>query len=386
MHEITERVEALATQLDAQAVPSDELGRLTDETADLLRSTGIVRMLQAKDRGGYEVHPAEFLEAVMATAAIAPSAGWVAGVVGVHPWELSMADPALQEELWGSDEDTWVASPYAPMGRAIPTDDGFRLTGRWSFSSGTDLCDWVVIGGLVTNPDGDPIGMRHFVLPRSDYQIVEDSWQVVGLQGTGSKDLTVDDAFVPGYRTIDVPALLNGSLAASSRPGNPLYALPFGVLFSYAISSATVGMCEGALAAFIAFTEGRVTLDGSRAAQHTHQLTAMGAATADINASRTVLLSNAHRMFDITSAGGQLSPSDRIAFRNDQVRAARRAVDAVDILFRYAGGGALRLDSPIQRYWRDSHAAMNHLCNVADPIQQSYSSDRFGGPITALFY
>ncbi|WP_435593483.1 hypothetical protein [Nocardia sp. bgisy118] len=120
--------------------------------------------------------------------------------------------------------------------------------------------------------------------------------------------------------------------------------------------------------------------------QHSHQLSALGAATADINASRAVLLTNADRMFDITSSGEKLTASERIAFRNDQVRAVRRAVDAVDSLFTHAGGGALRLDRPFQRYWRDAHAAMNHLRNVADPIYQSYSSDLFGGRITTPFY
>ncbi|WP_198163838.1 hydroxylase [Nocardia violaceofusca] len=297
-----------------------------------------------------------------------------------------MTDTALQQELWGTDADIWIASPYAPMGRAAPVDGGYRLSGRWSFSSGTDHCEWVVIGGLVTDEQGGHTGMRHFVLPRGDYRIVDDSWQVVGLKGTGSKDLTVGEAFVPDYRTIDVAALVDGSLAQANRPGDPLYALPFGVLFSYAISAATIGISEGALAAFVAYTEGRISLDGSRASRHAHQLSALGAATADINAGRTVLMSNAHRMFDITSAGGRLTESDRIAFRNDQVRAARRAVDAVDSLFVHAGGGALRSDLPYQRYWRDAHAAMNHLCNVADPIHQSYSADRFGSPITALFY
>ncbi|MGV9738874.1 hydroxylase [Nocardia farcinica] len=386
VHEVAQRIDQLADRIAEQSVPNDELGHLTDESTKLLKSVGVVRMLQPRDRGGYEAHPAEFLETVMNTAALSPSAGWVAGVVGVHPWELGLADPRLQEELWGQDPDTWIASPYAPMGRARIVDGGFVLSGRWSFSSGTDQCDWVVIGGLVVDADDKVTGIRHFVLPRGDYEIVEGSWEVVGLAGTGSKDLLITEAYVPAYRTIDNAALIDGSLAESSRPGNALYALPFGVLFSYAIASATIGITEGALAFFVDYTRGRVGLDGSRASQYPHQLSALGAASADINASRSHILTNISRMYDIAASGRKLSENERIAFRNDQVRASRRAVDAVDTLFTHAGGGSLRLDQPFQRYWRDSHAAMNHLCNVADPIYQGYGAARFGGSVGALFF
>ena len=114
-----------------------------------------------------------------------PSAGWVAGVVGVHPHELAHGDRRVQEEVWAKDPDTWVASPYAPMGRARPVEGGYIFNGRWNFSSGTDHCQWVMIGGLVTDQEGnvtDPAAV-HFLLPRSDYEIVEDSWDVMGLRG-----------------------------------------------------------------------------------------------------------------------------------------------------------------------------------------------------------
>ena len=107
----------------------------------------------------------------------------------VHPHELAQSDDRLQQELWADDPDTWIASPYAPMGVATPVDGGFRFTGHWKFSSGTDHCQWVMIGGFVANPDGtvNRGDVRHFCLPREDYEIVQDSWDVLGLRGTGSK-------------------------------------------------------------------------------------------------------------------------------------------------------------------------------------------------------
>ncbi len=383
MHEITEVVEQLAEQLAAQAVPSDEMGRLTDDAATLLRQSGAVRLLQPFKHGGYEATLEEFLETVMRIAAISPSVGWVAGVVGVHPWEFAQTDPRLQADLWDSDPDTWTASPYAPMGRATSVDGGFRLSGQWPFSSGTDHCSWAILGGIVTDGVGEggaPI-ICHFVLPRSDYDIVEGSWEVLGLKGTGSKNVVIRDAFVSDYRVINQAKLLDGGYADEFQPGNPLYALPFGVVFPYAISAATIGIAEGALAAFIDLTRGRLGIDGARISKNPHQLAVLGAAIADIKASRTVLLAQARHMLDITSSGRKLTVSERLECRVDQVRASRRAVDAVDALFVHAGGGALRLQQPFQRYWRDAHAAMNHLGNVGEPVYEGCSSDRFGMPI-----
>ncbi|MGQ4597957.1 acyl-CoA dehydrogenase family protein [Nocardia sp. R6R-6] len=388
MHKVTEQIEDIAAQLAEQAVPSDELGRVTDDAVTLLRSSGTVRLLQPLEYGGYEATLEEFLETVMLTASIAPPVGWIAGVIGVHPWEFAQTDPRLQAELWGADPDTWTASPIAPMGKATTVDGGFRLSGRWSFSSGTDHCQWAILGGVVTDRSGEggaPL-ICHFVLPRTDYEIIEDTWDVVGLKGTGSKDIVVQDAFIPDYRVVETAKLFEGGYADENRPENPLYALPFGVVFSYALGAATIGITEGALAAFVNYTSGRVSMDGSRVNRNPHQLAMLGACTADIRASRAVLLDQARRVLDITNSGRKVTAEERLECRLDQVRATRRAVDAVDALFVHAGGGSLRSDQPFQRYWRDAHAAMNHFCNISEPVYEGYSANRFGVPVGAVFY
>ena len=148
-HNVRSRIEDAGSILAEFSAAGDQLGRLSDQTAKELRASGVVRLLQPADFGGYEADPRDFLNAVMDIGNWCPSAGWVAGVVGVHPWELAFNDRRLQEEVWGADPDTWVASPYAPSGTATPTDGGYILNGRWKFSSGTDLCDWVVLGAAV---------------------------------------------------------------------------------------------------------------------------------------------------------------------------------------------------------------------------------------------
>src|SRR5690606_29777160 len=121
---VRDRVEELTEFWASQESESNELGRVTDAAAQAIKESGLVRMLQPAQYGGYETHLNDFMRAVMHIGAQAPSVGWVAGVVGVHPHELGLADPRLQEELWGEDQDIWVASPYAPMGVGVPVEGG----------------------------------------------------------------------------------------------------------------------------------------------------------------------------------------------------------------------------------------------------------------------
>ncbi|MER2135019.1 MAG: acyl-CoA dehydrogenase family protein [Arthrobacter sp.] len=145
---VLERTEALAEFFEAQAREAEDLGRLPLETVQQLKASGLVRLLQPREYGGYEAHPTDFAQAVINVGSRCGSSGWVAGVVGVHPHGLAMGDPRILAELWGEDPDVWTSSPYAPMGLARPVEGGFRFSGHWKFSSGTDASDWVIIGGL----------------------------------------------------------------------------------------------------------------------------------------------------------------------------------------------------------------------------------------------
>lgn len=385
MSTVLERVEMLADYLEGQAEAADELGRLPDETAKRLREAGVVRMLQPKDFGGYETSPVDFFRAILSIGSHSGSAGWVAGVVGVHPFELGVGTRQMQEEIWGRDPDTWVASPYAPLGRARPVEGGYVFSGRWPFSSGTDLCDWVVLGGMITDQDGAVVGpgaTRHFILPRTDYQIIHDSWQVVGLRGTGSKDVLIQDAFVPEHRVIDPEDVASGAAARSAgRDDVALYRMPFHVMFSGTIAAATLAITEGALAAFIAYSRSRRTRSNHQVSRDPHQLASLGGAAADIQASRVQFLDDINRLWELAKAGTEMAVDLRLEVRRNQVRAVRRAVDAVDTLMAHAGGAGMRLDNPIQRFWRDAHTGLSHASNVADPIYAACGLNLYGHPL-----
>jgi alkylation response protein AidB-like acyl-CoA dehydrogenase len=114
-----------------------------------------------------------------------------------------------------------------------------------------------------------------------------------------------------------------------------------------------------------------------------HHLAALGEASSDIQASRLQFLHDIHTLYDTVADGRELTQGMRVEARRNQVRAVRRAVEAVDKLFVHAGGGSLRLDQPFQRFWRDLHAGMNHINNAAGPVYEGYSRWAFGLPIPA---
>ena len=364
---VSQRIEEISDYLIQQAEEADDLGRLPDETTKRLRDAGVVRMLQPTEFGGDETSPIDFFEAVFQIGALSGSAGWVAGVVGIHPFELAQGTRQVQEEIWGEDPDTWIASPYAPMGRAVPVDGGYRFSGRWSFSSGTDLCDWIVLGGLVVDEDGRPAGEdpgRHFVLPRADYEILADSWQVIGLKGTGSKDIVIEDKFVPAHRVIDPRDLETGEAARQAGRGDTaLYRMPFHVMFGSTIASGTLALADGALAAYLAHTRSRVTVRGVNMATDQAALSTLGAAAADIEAGRLQFFSDMSRIWEYAQADQPVPLELRAQARRNQVQAVRRSTAAVDSLVAAAGGGAMRLGQPLQRFWRDISMARCHASN-----------------------
>ncbi|NIH83852.1 acyl-CoA dehydrogenase family protein [Amycolatopsis granulosa] len=365
---VLDNIVAMADELRAGADDGETLGRLPDDMAKRLRQAGLIRLLQRTKYHGYEAHPREFAEAVMKTASIYGSAGWVGGIVGVHPWQLAFADPKVQDEILAADSDTWQASPYMPAGIAVPGDGGYVLNGRWQFSSGTDHCDWIFLGAMVGGADGKPLmppRSLHVILPRSDYRIIDGSWDVVGLRGTGSKDIVVQNAFVPDYRVMEADKVIDGTAAKEYGVTETLYKMPWSTIFPLGITAATIGICEGVLAAGIDYQRNRVGASGNVIKDDPYVLHALGESASEIDAARQQLLANVDRVWDLVDRGRDIDFATRARVRRDQVRAAWRAVRAADEIFDRAGGNALRMDNPLQRFWRDAHAGLHHAIHVS---------------------
>ncbi|MBM7519330.1 acyl-CoA dehydrogenase family protein [Nocardioides nitrophenolicus] len=380
--EVLAGIDEVAPRLAELAPEAERLRRLPDESAALLRRTGLMRMLQPTAWGGAEAHPVDFIEATLANARSGcAAAGWVGGVVGLHPWELGVMSPQAQEDVWGQDQDTWIASPYVALGRARRVDGGFVLDGHWFFSSGSDHADWAHLGGLVVDEDGQPIpgSDHHFLVPKGDFEIVPDSWDTIGLRGSGSNDVVVRERFVPSHRVLEYATVVDGTAAAAvGKQDSPLYKMPWFVLFGNAISATVVGICEAALDATLAYQRDRSNVFGTRQSQDAFTLPSIGEAASDIRASRLQVIDNVRRVHEVLERGEVPTLAMRAEARRDQVRASWRAVAAVDQLFARAGGNSIRSDQALQRLWRDAHAGLNHAVNIPGGAYQAAALSQMG--------
>jgi 3-hydroxy-9,10-secoandrosta-1,3,5(10)-triene-9,17-dione monooxygenase len=376
---VLEAVTDLLPGFRERAVAAEQARQVPAESIAELQEAGLVAMLQPKRYGGLEADPVEFYEVVRAIATADGSTGWVASVVGIHPWQLSLFPEKAQDEVWGTDPRTLVSSSYAPMGKLTPVEGGYRVSGRWSFSSGCDHCSWVLLGALVMGDEGKPVDFLTILVPRSDYRI-EDVWDVVGLKATGSNDIVIEDQFLPAHRTLsfnDVTAL---RCPGQEVNASPLYKLPFGTLFSYTITAPIIGMAQGAYESHVETMRERVRVSygGQKVAQDPFAHVRVARAASDIDAAWLQLVRNVQEEQTYADAGEDLPMELRLRARRDQVRGTERAIEAIDLLFKNSGGRSLKTGNPIERAWRDAHAGSVHAANDTERWLAMYGKGAFG--------
>ena len=372
---------------DARVVPA--------ESVKSLEETGFFRLLQPKSAGGLEADPVAFFTAVRLIASACGSTGWVASVVGVHPWQLALFPRQAQDDVWGADPATRMSSSYAPTGKAKLVKGGgevggggYQLNGRWSFSSGCDHASWVLLGGIVTDDAGQPVDFCTFLLPASDYTI-DDVWDTVGLRGTGSNDVVVDNAFVPGHRALSFTGVTKIACPGHQVNPGPLYRIPFGSIFSYAITTPIIGMATGAYAAHVDYQRQRVRASyvGQRSAEDPFAQVRIAEAAALIDAAWLALERDMTELMGHATSNEKIPLPLRLRTRRDQVTGTGQAIRAVDLLFENSGGRALKLGTPIQRFWRDAHAGRVHAINDPERALSTFGRGELGHdmPPDAMF-
>ena len=364
----------IAPMLAANCAEDDQMRRLTDRTWKLLLDGGFVRALQPARFGGGEVALVEFVDAIIEISRVSPSAGWVAGVIGVHPWQLALFDDKAQRELWDEDPTTMHSSSYNPTGKAEKVSGGYQLSGRWSFSSGCDHCRGVMLGALCGSREvaGNQVrDFRSFLLMRDQYRI-DDNWHVAGLKGTGSKDIVVEEALVPEYRTQShLDYALNLPLPGHEVNQGPLYRLPWSVVFNMAIAVSALGSARGFIDAWIMATRDRKLSSGGRAADDALIQDRIANATWYLDASITRVRADAIELWRMAEAREPASMQNRAQMRWNMNRGCELVGHAVADLFRAASGRSIFLNDPIQRRFQDLQAALAHAYLTPDPLSRA---------------
>jgi 3-hydroxy-9,10-secoandrosta-1,3,5(10)-triene-9,17-dione monooxygenase len=377
--EVLAGVRDLLPVLRDRAQATEDARVIPDASVKALAETGFFRLLQPARFGGIEADPVTFYSAVRLIASACGSTGWVASVLGVHPWHIGLFPLAAQEEVWADDPETRASSSYAPTGRAQAVPGGHRLTGRWSFSSGCNHATWVLLGGFVVDDGGHPVDFRTFLLPIRDYTI-DDVWDTVGLRGTGSNDIVVDDVFVPEHRSLSFTEVTKCRCPGQEANPGPLFRLPYGSVFPYSITAPIIGMASGAYDAHVAYQRGRVRASyaGQKAAEDPHGQVRVAQAAAEIDAAWLALERNMTDLMAHARAGEKIPIPLRLRVRRDQVLGTGRSISAVDLLFENSGGRALAAGTVIQRHWRDAHAGRVHAINDPERALTMFGRGEFG--------
>ena len=354
----------LVPTLRAREKETAELGQLPEATVAAMQEAGFFRIMQPARYGGFEMDPEVFFKVQMILAEGCMSTAWVLGVVAIHNWQLALFDDRAQQDVWGEDDSTLISSSYMPVGKVEHVDGGYKLSGHWGFSSGSKHCKWAFLGAMVPpkNP-GEAPDYRTFLVPRSDYDIVE-NWNVSGLEGTGSHDITVKDAFVPEYRT---HRSVDGFECNS--PGNAvndhyIYRLPFGQIFVRAVSSSSIGCLKGVIDSYVQVNKERVGLnDGNKVAQDPDARMALAECITAVDECQTIMFRNFDRMVDAARDGVALEIEERIKMRFDAALVSRKCTDAINLMFNACGAQGIFRDHPLNRAWLDINAGRQHVAN-----------------------
>ncbi|TQS47082.1 3-hydroxy-9,10-secoandrosta-1,3,5(10)-triene-9,17-dione monooxygenase oxygenase subunit [Cryptosporangium phraense] len=380
---VLDAVRDILPALNERATEAEELRKVPAASIQAIQESGVLRLLQPARYGGHETHPLYFYRAVRLIASACGSTGWVASVLGVHPWHVGLFADEAQREVWAEDLDTRISSSYAPQGRATPVDGGYRFTGRWSFSSGSDHATWVLVGGLVLGPDGKPVDFRTFLVPRSDYTI-DDVWDTVGLRGTGSNDVVIEDVFVPEHRTLSFQNTMKVRCPGQEVNDGPLFRMPYGTIHPFAITAPLIGMADGAYEAYVGHTRSRVRASylGEKAKDDPFAQVRVARAAAAIDAAWLQLERDINEEYALATDHAKIPVDLRLRARRDQVLGSTAAIEATDSLYESAGGKAINASAPIQRYWRDAHAARVHAANDVEKALVMYGRVELGLQVT----
>ena len=370
-------VAELVPLLAAAAEEADTNARLTSVAAKALREAGAHRLLQPAAFGGAEASITEHVRVAAKAAEGCVAAGWCVGLWSVHNWMVAHFSASTQGEVW-ADPAAYVSGSIVP--RAPMVDDGpdhVSVSGRFGFASGSDHADWLLIGGRVSR-GGDPEPAMG-VVSRDEVVVDEDSWDVGGLRGSGSRDLVIDAPLrIPRDRLFFTED--SGCRTAPGQAVNTasLFRAPFHTIGILALAPPALGAARAALARFIDRMDDHVLML-RRVPQRNDQPARMrvAVAAAAIDAAERTMLAAA----ELCDAVGRASERNRLAeatIARDAAFAVRECARAVDLLYEASGGSALARREPLQRIWRDVHAIRSHAVLTWDAAGANYADALLG--------
>ena len=342
----------LAPHVAAVTDRIDQERELPDELFAELADKGFFRLLVPRSLGGEEIDYLEHLSIVQTFAEVDGSTAWCINQNNVFATVSAKMPEPLAREIWGAQRAV-VANGPPTNAAAVPVNGGYRLTGRWNFSSGCRHATWMAAAAPVKDPSTDKREDRMLIMPKEQVTLV-DVWQVNGLRGTGTFSFEVEEVFVPSERTFN--------MADSPHEEGPLYVIPMLLLFASGFACTALGVARSALNAAVELAGGkRPRFDQNLLRDKPIVQREIGRAEAIWGSARAFLIEAATAAWESACQIHALTVEERIRLRLASTHAIRMAAAAVDIVYEVCGSDSIFEHKPIQRRFQDAHVITQQI-------------------------
>lgn len=368
---LVDRARSMVPVLCERAAATEAARRVPQQTISEMVEAGLFHSLRPVEYGGYEHDYGVIVDVGFELSRGCASTGWVYAVLSAGSCVIAKFPRQAQDDVWRDGENALIAGSFMPTGVTERVDGGYRISGKWGFASACDNATWIYLGAKLATGTDEPATEPAFMLmPISDCHSL-DNWNAVGLCGTGSHDVVVDQAFVPDHRALPISQLRTPS--RGDRDTSPYHRVPLLSAVQVGLSVAAIGAAQGALDEFLdatgaRLTTGALTGSGRRMAEFQNVQSRVGEAMGLIDAARLLLQRDATETMATVKAGEEVSVEARIRNRRDHAFTAHLAIQAVDSLFEVVGGSGISKDSAFQRNWRDAHAVAKHVSLQWDAV------------------
>ena len=362
------RARALVPMLSEREAATTAARDVPAATIAEFHAAGILRVLQPRRFGGLQLPFDVFSHVIEILTEGCASSGWVYAVLAEHQWIIASLPEQGQRDVWDADPSAVAASSLAPRETATPCDGGWRLSGRFPFSSGCSHAQWAIIGARCPHATGS-IATRYLLVPMREIEIVDD-WYVLGLRGTGSKTLLLRDVFVPAHRTVLLRELLEGTPpGVQVHPEYDVVRAPRGYLVVFSLPPVAFALGRRALATAAAALSGRLSRGMTRLANSEIVQLRLAEAAAAIDTASLLLDARRTESVAAVASGRAITLAEVLRNRRDLTFGMQQIRSAVQGLVELCGSRATLDADPLQPMLRDiltiaTHQAFSPLATL----------------------
>jgi 3-hydroxy-9,10-secoandrosta-1,3,5(10)-triene-9,17-dione monooxygenase len=381
--EAIERAQKLVPMLRQRAAAAETAREMSSETIADLHASGVIRTMQPRRWGGMEFDFVAYVDFPLELSRGDASAGWNLANLQIHHWMLALYDERAQEEVWGADPEALIASGIAfPQGQGRKAEGGFVVSGKWNFSSCSNIAGWNMLA--VTVKDGDKVvDHRMCLLQKSQYQVIDD-WKVLGMRSTGSMTVTAKDVFVPDHKALCMYDTRGGDKFPGAKSNrNPAYQVSANPLLGHGIGACAVGNAQAALELTVDAVKQRSTnYTGAKMRDFQAVQLRVGAAGAKIDAARLILRNDCLEGQEFAAHKQVADVQKKLAWKRNLAYAVNLCTEAVDILHAMAGANGIYESYPLERIFRDAHSLAGHISFSFDAQASAWGLSALGGEMS----